>query len=307
MTEDVRFLGREIQEKIHKYFAIPIGVGIAENKTLAKIANRLGKRSEKARGVLDLYKSPYRDVALKRTEVGNVWEIGKKTVEKVAPLGVKTALDFKNLDLRWVKKNLTVKGGRTLLELRGVRCFPIQLEPPPRKETRSSNTFGETISGYYELFNAVSSHVDTVAARIRKHRLAARAIGVFIQTNPYKENYYGNSFVYKSHYPTDNLFELQDWGRICFDKIFRENMPYKKVGVTLLGLMPADGVTQRLYDWNPQKEKLDKLNRAIDELNKKFGSGTVHLAAAKTGKWKPKRTMMSPRYTTRIDEVIKIY
>lgn len=302
------YLGREIREKIDKYFGIPVGVGIAETKTLAKIANRIAKKSQKAKGVVDLYRSPYTDVALERTKIGDVWEVGRATVEKVAPLGVATALDFKRLDLRWVKKNLTVKGGRTLLELRGFRCFPLQLEPPPRKNTCSSGSFGETVTGYHELYHAVSTHLDTATARIRKHRLAARAVSVFVETNRFQpENYYGDSFTYKSHYPSDNLFELQEWARICFDRVYREDFQYKKVGVVLEGLMPTEGITNRLYDSNPQKEKLDRLNRALDELNKKFGRGTVHLAAAKTGKWKMRRELMSPRYTTRIGEIIELH
>ena len=301
------YLGREIREKIDKYFGIPVGVGIAETKTLAKVANRIAKKSEKAKGVLDLYRSPYQDVALERTKIGDVWEVGKATVEKVAALGVQTALDFKRLDLRWVKKHLTVKGGRTLLELRGFRCFPLELDPPPRKNTCSSGSFGETVTSYQELYNAVSTHLDTATARIRKHRLAARAVSVFVQTNRFQtENYYGDSFTYKSHYPSDNLFELQEWARICFDRIYRENFQYKKVGVILEGLMPTEGITQRMYDSNPEKERLDRLNRAMDEINRKFGKGTVHLAAAQIGKWKMRRELMSPRYTTRLGEVVTL-
>jgi DNA polymerase V len=300
------YLGREIREKIDKYFGVPVGVGIAETKTLAKIANRIAKKSDKAKGVVDLYKSPYTDVALERTKINDVWEVGKATVERVAPLGVRTALDFKNLDLRWVKKNLTVKGGRTLLELRGFRCFPLELEPPPKKNTCSSGSFSRTVNGYAELFNAVSYHLDTAVARIRKYRLAARAVTVFIQTNRFQNADYNSSFTYKSHYPSDNLFELQEWARICFDRIFEKNLQYKKAGVVLEGLMPTEGVTKRLYDSNPQKEKLDRLNRAMDEINGKFGRGTVHLATVKVGKWKMRRELMSPRYTTRIDEVVRL-
>lgn len=301
------YLGREIREKIDKYFGIPVGVGIAETKTLAKIANRIAKKSEKAKGVVDLYKSPYQNVALERTKIGDVWEVGRATVEKVAPLGIATALDFKRLDLRWVKKNLTVKGGRTLLELRGFRCFPLELEPPPKKNTCSSGSFSQPVSDYGQLYNAVSCHLDTAVARIRKYRLAARALTVFIQTNRFQTAAYDYGYTYNSHYPSDNLFELQEWARICFDQIFRENLQYKKAGVILGGLIPTKGVTRRMYDTNPQKEKLDRLNRAMDEINQKFGRGTVHLATAKIGKWKMKREMMSPRYTTRIDEVIKVY
>lgn len=274
---------------------------------MAKIANRIAKKSEKAKGVLDLYKSSYTDIALQRTHVGDVWEIGKRTVEKLAPYGVATALDFKNLDLRIVKKMLAVKGGRTLLELRGQRCYPLELEPPPKKNVTSSGSFSQPVETYHELYNAVSCHLETAVAKIRKHRLSARAVAVFIGTNPFQpENYYGNSDTYKSNYPSDNTFELQEWTRRCFDRIYRENLAYRKAEVNLLGLMPNEGITNRLYDTDPQKEKLDRVHRAMDEINKKFGRHTIHLAAAKAGAWQMKRDRLSPRYTTRIAEIVRL-
>lgn len=301
------YIGREIQEKIYKWLNIPVGIGIAATKTLAKIANRIAKKSEKAKGVLDLYKSPYTDIALERTEVGDVWEIGKRTVEKLTPYGVKTALDFKNLDLRIVKKMLTVKGGRTLLELRGHRCYPLVLEQPPKKNVTSSESFSQPVQNYHELYHAVSCHLETAVAKIRKHRLSARAVGVFIQTNPFEPNkYYGNSFVYKSNYPSDNIFELQEWARACFDEIYRAGLSYKKAEVNLLELIPNEGITNRLYDTDPQKEKLDRLQKAMDEINRKFGRHTVHLASAKKGAWQMKRQRLSPRYTTRLSDIIRI-
>lgn len=301
------YVGREIQEKMYKWLNIPVGIGIAENKTLAKIANRIAKKSEKAKGVLDLFKSPYTDIALERTEVGDVWEIGKQTVKKLEPFNVKTALDFKNLDLRLVKKMLTVKGGRTLLELRGQRCYPLELEPPPKKNVTSSGTFSQPVESYHELYNAVSCHLDTAVAKIRKHHLSARAVSVFIQTNPFDQsNYYGNSHAYKSNYPSDNLFELQEWTRECFDQIYRRGLAYKKAEVNLQGLIPNDGITNRLYDTDPEKEKLDRINRAMDEINKKFGRQTIHLASARKGAWQMNRQRLSPRYTTRIRDIIRI-
>jgi DNA polymerase V len=118
------YIGKEIQEKIFKWTNIPVGIGIAETKTLAKIANRIAKKSDKAKGVLDLYKSKYQDVALDRTAIGDVWGIGRASIKKLETININTALQFRDADLRWVKKNFTVVGGRTLLELRGVRCLP---------------------------------------------------------------------------------------------------------------------------------------------------------------------------------------
>ena len=299
------YLGRAIQEQIFKWTGIPVGIGMAETKTLAKIANRLAKKSEKAKGVLDLYKSPYTDLALERTAIGDVWGIGRASVKKLETVAINTALQFKRADLRWVKKNFSVVGGRTLLELRGVRCLPLELVPPPKESITCSRSFGETVTEYKYLHNAVACYLMTAVEKMRFHRLAARSLTVFIETNRFSpDNFHADSYTFKSAYPADNLFELQTWATGSLQKIFRESCEYKKCGVILGGLLPTEARTKRLYEEiNPKHEKL---NKAIDEINRKFGKGTIHLAAATTGCWQMKRERMSPRYTTRLAEVISI-
>ena len=299
------YLGKAIQEQIFKWTNIPVGIGIAETKTLAKVANKIAKQSDKAKGVLDLYKSKYQDVALDRTPIGDVWGIGRASVKKLEAININTALQFKNCEMRWVKKNFTVVGGRTLLELRGVRCLPLELAPPPKESITCSRSFSETVSRYKYLHNAVSCYLMTAIEKMRHHRLAARTVTVFVETNRFdSSNSYANSHTFKSAYPSDNLFEIQTRGSGALSKIFRENYEYKKCGVILGGLLPTEARTNRLYE--EQSEKHEKLNRAIDEINRKFGRGTIHLAAAASGKWQMKREKMSPRYTTRIDEIIRV-
>jgi DNA polymerase V len=299
------YVGKEIQEKIFKWTNIPVGVGIAETKTLAKIANKIAKKSEKAKGVLDLYKSPYQDTALDRTEIGDVWGIGRASVKKLETINIRTALQFKNADLRWVKKNFTVVGGRTLLELRGVRCLPLELEPPPKESITCSRSFGEPVTEFNPLKMAMSCYLMTACEKMRRYRLSARSLTVFIETNRFtQDKFYANSHTYKSAYPSDNIFELQRWASESIEKIYRENFVYKKCGVILGGLLPSEGISHRLYDTpDPKREKL---NRAIDEINRKFGKGTVRLAVAHQGKWQMKRDMQSPRYTTRIEEIMRV-
>jgi DNA polymerase V len=101
--------------------------------------------------VLDLYKSPYQDVGLERAKIGDIWEIGPASVRKLEKIGVKTALQFKRCELRWFKKNFTVVGSRTLLELNGFRCFPLELAPPPKKSITCSRTFGEAVTSFNEV------------------------------------------------------------------------------------------------------------------------------------------------------------
>jgi len=299
------YLGREIQEKIFKWTNIPVGIGIAETKTLAKVANKIAKKSDKAKGVLDLYKSKYQDAALDRTQIGDVWGIGRASVKKLENVGINTALQFKRCDMSWVKKNFTVVGGRTLMELQGVRCLPLELDPPPKESITCSRSFSEPVSTYRVLHNAMSVYLMTAVEKMRQHRLAARSLTVFISTNRFNPaNQYSNSYTFKSAYPADNLFEIQTWATGALQKIFREGFDYKKCGVILEGLLPAEQRTTRL--WEQTSEKHEKLNKAIDEINKKFGKGTIHLAAATVGKWQMKRNMMSPRYTTRIDEIIRV-
>jgi DNA polymerase V len=145
----------------------------------------------------------------------------------------------------------------------------------------------------------------TAVEKMRHHRLAARSLTVFAETNKFQPgDYYSNSYTYKSAYPSDNLFEIQHWATKSLKEIYRENLAYKKTDVILGGLIPAEARTARLYE--NQNPKHEKLNKVIDEINKKFGKGTVHLAIAHTGKWQMKRERMSPRYTTRIDEVMNI-
>lgn len=299
------YLGKEIQDKIYKYTGIPVGIGIAETKTLAKIANRIAKKSEKAKGVLDLFKSKWQDVALGRTQIGDVWGIGTASVKKLEAVNIKTALGFKNADLAWIKKNFTVVGGRTLLELRGVRCLPLELEPPPKESITCSRSFSETVTDYFPLKTAAACYLMNAVDKMRKHNLAARSVTVFVSTNKFAPGeIYSNAFTYKSAHPSDNLIEIQKWANEAFDEIFRENKKYKKCGVILGGLMPKESRTARLYEEpNPKHEKL---NKAIDDINRKFGKNTIHLAIATTGKWQMKREKLSPRYTTRFSEIMKI-
>jgi DNA polymerase V len=148
----------------------------------------------------------------------------------------------------------------------------------------------------------------TAIEKMRAHRLAARSLTVFIETSRFdSQNFYSESTTYKSAYPSDDLFEIQGWATQSIEKIYREKFSYKKCGVILGGLIPAESVTNRLHESERQNPKRERLNRAIDELNKKFGKGTVRLAIAHAGKWQMKREKMSPRYTTRINEIIQIH
>ena len=301
------YLGRDIQDKVYKWTGIPVGVGIAETKTLAKVANRLGKKSEKAKGVLDLYKSPYTDLALERTAIGDVWGIGRATAAELLKWGVDNAKKFKYLNNhKAIKKHFSVVGLRIFQELNGVPCIPLQFIPKKKKSIACTRSFGEPVTDGNVLFNAVSTFLGNAVAKLRENRLAARALTVFVKTSQFKDDFYGKSFTFKSAYPSDNLFELQHWLGNSFDEVFRSGLVYKKAGVELTGLIPREGITTRMYHEERLATRIEKLNSVMDEINRKHGSGTVHLAVARGGDWQTKVEKRSPRYTTRFNEILTI-
>lgn len=144
--EDLTEYGRKIKNTIRKWTGLPVTVGIAETKTLAKIANRLGKRSKKAGGVLNLYNSKYKDAALKRTEVEDIWGVGRQYGRLLRKHGINTAFELPLANDSWIKKRMTVMGMRTVLELRGTPCIKLEYSPPPKKAIVSSRSFGKLTS-----------------------------------------------------------------------------------------------------------------------------------------------------------------
>jgi DNA polymerase V len=254
-----------------------------------------------------LYRSPYLDAALERTPIEKVWGIGRNYAKTLQKCGIKTALGLRDAELRWARKTLSVVGARIVLELRGVRCLPLDANPPPRRSITCSRSFGERITELKFLREAVAVFLTRAAEKLRRHNLAAHAITVFTATNRFQPaNYYSNAATHSSNYPTDSNHELQTWAFACLEKIFRAGFIYCKAGVILSGLVPADKLTTRMYD-DERWERFRRVMRAIDEINRKFGRDTVRFAVAKPdGVWRGRAERLSPRYTTRFGEIMLV-
>lgn len=300
-------LGNTIREKLLQWTGIPSSIGFAQTKTLAKLANKLAKKSEKADGVLDLYDSPYLNLALERTAIEDVWGIGRSYAKKLRQIGVENAGQLRNVDLRWARKALSVVGARVVLELRGVPCLPLDPNPPPRRSITVSRSFGQTVTELKHLREAIAVFLTRAAEKLRNHRLAAHGVTVFAATNRFHpENYYSNAATHSSAFPSDANQELQRWALACLEKIFRAGFAYSRAGVILSGLTPADKLTERMYD-DERWERFRRVIRAVDEINRKFGRDTVRFAVAKPdGVWRARCARRSPRYTTRFDEILTV-
>lgn len=302
-----RDLGREIREKILRWTGVPITVGIARTKTLAKVANHLAKTSDKAKGVLDLTDSPHLDVALERTPVEEVWGVGPAYAARLRARGIETALQLRDVDVRWARRAMTVVGARLVMELRGVSCIPLETAPPAKRSITTSRSFPAPVSKYEELKESVSFFLTRCAEKLRRAQLAASAVTVFIQTGRFAEGpRYAKSITLELVYPADATAELLRHALEALQRVYRDGYEYRKAGVMLAGLTPAAQLTGRLFD-DAQLEKFRRVTPVVDLLNKKYGRDTVRLAGANPrGRWRTKAARRSPRYTTKLKEVIRV-
>ena len=290
--DKLKFLGEHLKNIILEKTKIPVSVGLAETKTLAKLANRIAKKSAKTKGVLDLYNSPYTDLALKRTEIQNVWGIGRRSAVKLRAQGINTAFDLKNSDPDKIRKQMNVFGSRTVLELNGIKCLPLDMIDHDNKSIGHTRTFGHTISNFSDIKNAVFYFTTRALEKMRWNGLAAKSITVFLQTDRFKPKpeYYANARSYNSVYHSDVTSEIYEWASICLEKIFRPGMQYKRAGILLGDLAPVGTITTRLFKQR-DFERRHRLVKFMDELNLRYGRDVVRFAALnETGGWQSNST-----------------
>lgn len=302
-------LGSSIREKIYKWTGIPVSVGIAETKVLAKIANKRVKSSElKEKGVLNLYRSDKIEPVLKDTLVSDIWGIGYRSALKLKANEILNAWQLRESDHRFLRKLLSVVGARIALELHGTKCLPLEKVNTKKHSIACTRSFGQTINEYSEIKEAVLYFLTRAAEKLRKHELAANAVTVLVSTDRFRPvpAEYSTSATYSSTYPTDNNQEMQEWAIKTLEKIFKEGYEYRKAGIILSGLVPAEKMSKRLFD-DEKFEQRHKLMKAVDEINQKFGKDTVRFASVeRNGAWKMKQIYKSPSYTTNWNELLTV-
>jgi DNA polymerase V len=298
--------GREMKARVYKATGIPVSVGFARTKTLSKIANDLAKKSQRAKGVLDLTDSRYLDLTLERTPVGEVWGIGPAYARLLTKHGITNARQLRDVDLRWARKTMTVVGARVIQELRGVACLPLEMCPPPRKSVTVSRSFGEQVETLREIKEAVATFLSRAAEKVRRHGMLASAVTVFITTNRFSEvdQQYQNLATVPLAYATDATPELLSVAMRSTERIYRNGFRYKKAGVMLTGLVPRVPSTERMFGAQ-EFDRERKLSGLVDEINGRFGRDTIRFGACGFAqKWKTKAGYTSHRYTTRWDELM---
>jgi DNA polymerase V len=300
---------KKIKTTVKQWTGIPVSIGIAATKTLAKIANKLAKKNPMCGGVLDITDDPRLNDFLKSVHVEDIWGIGIQYARLLYKHGIFTALDLKNASDTWVKKNMTIVGLRTVWELRGTSCIALDDIQEPKKQIIRSRSFGKYVENIEELKEAVSTHTTRAAEKLRDQDSVASHISVFIETNMYKTDHpqYSNNAGYKLPEPTAYTPLLINCAIRCLERIYREGYKFIKAGVVLMDIIPEDQIQLSLF--TPRRPIVNDraLMKAVDKTNRKWGSETIRYGASGLERrWRMKRARLSPRYTTNWDDILVV-
>ncbi|UTD17880.1 Y-family DNA polymerase [Citrobacter sp. SX206] len=300
--------GRELKDAVYQNTGLAVGVGIAQTKTLAKLANHAAKKWQKQTGgVVDLSNLERQRKLMSALPVDEVWGIGRRIGKKLEAMGIKTVLELADTDIRFIRKHFNVVLERTVRELRGEPCLELEEFAPVKQEIVCSRSFGERITNYDAMRQAICSYASRAAEKLRGEHQFCRFISAFVKTSPFalNEPYYGNSASVKLLTPTQDSRDIIAAATRSLDAIWKDGHRYQKAGV-MLGDFFSQGIAQlNLFDDNAPRRDSEKLMEVLDHLNAKDGKGTLYFAVQGIQQqWQMKREMLSPRYTTRFSDLL---
>lgn len=304
---DFEDFGRQLREHVRSGTGLTIGVGMGPTKTLAKSAQWASKEWPQFGGVLALTPgNPRRtEKLLSLQPVEEIWGVGRRITKKLNTMGITTALQLARANPTFIRKNFNVVLERTVRELNGEPCITLEEAPPPKQQIVCSRSFGERVTTYEAMRQAVCQHAERAAEKLRGERQYCRHISAFIKTSPFaiNEPYYGNLATEKLLTPTRDTRDIIAAAVKALDRIWVSDHRYAKAGVMLNDFSPT-GVSQlNLFDEVQPRPQSDALMKVLDSINH-TGLGSVWFAGRGIApEWQMKREMLSPAYTTRWSEL----
>jgi DNA polymerase V len=317
----------QIRNTVRRWTGIPVSIGIAPTKTLAKVANNLAKNGK---GIIDL-SGVDRDKFLKDFDIGDLWGIGQQYAKflKAEDSGsgeqpdlweangldrvrrkqkIETAYELMQCSDDFIRKHLTIQGLRLVWELRGISCLPLEVFEKPRKGICCSRSFGRAVLTLPELGESVAMHAAKGAEKLRKRHLAASHLTVFISTSQFRQNpdeIYSGSVSFQLPFPTSNTSALTQAATALVERIFKPGFAYRKAGIFLTDIV-SDTQRQQNLLVAFEKERHARLMNAIDKINWRHGNHTVRpLSMGFEQLGNLKRANVSGRFTTRLDELAR--
>ena len=315
---DLKAWGEELHKKIKRNVGMPVSIGLAPNKTLAKMASHFAKKYQGYRHCCMIDSDEKRIKALKLYPIDEVWGIGRRYAARLEALGVKTAYDFAEHNQTWVKatfNNIVIE--RTWRELNGEDCVPNE-EMAKKKSICTSRSFNGMITDLDGLRTQVSNYAARCAEKLRQQGTVASIVGVFLNTNAFREDLpqYWNFQEIRLVTPSSSTITIVKAANEVLQKLYRQGYHYKKAGVIVMGIGPNSPIQQDLFDINAEQfEKMKRLDAVIDRINKVNGTETIVLGSQqytqKDGKGKAnvfanaiKHDFKSKNPTTRWSDII---
>ena len=300
--------GLSIRKAIKQWIGVPVSIGIAPTKTLAKIAGTIAKKHPEHNGVYDISSCTDFELEeiLRSVTIGDVWGIGRNSARMLNIYGVNNAYDFIRMDQKWVRKNMGLGGWRVYMELKGTPVLEEGMSHTKRKSIILSRTFKGAVYQKDELKSYLSSFVSTACEKLREDDLCAKAVNVYLRGDYHKDNKYFNSHTVYFDLPTSYTPNLLTYVSECLEKIFVDGYPYKQMGVCLYDL--TDSKKNQINMFANEKDiiKEHEVIQAVDDLNQKWG-GIIKIAReVRDQTLYDVRHMMSQKYTTSWNELLSV-
>jgi DNA polymerase V len=297
-----------IKKQVDKGTGIPISIGIAPTKALSKVANRIAKKfPDKTKGVYIIDTEEKRIKALKWLAVEDVWGIGHKHSKRLQSHKINTGYDFVNLPDEWVRKQMSVVGLRLKHELQGKSALGLEIINP-KKSIATTRSFDKMHTDFEPIKERVSTFTASCAAKLRKQKSCCNALMIFLHTNGHRKDLpqYSRNIVLKTPYPTNSSIDLMKLATNGLEKIYNSGYQYKKAGVIVMDLTPEN--TKQFTLFSDENHKHPAIMKTIDHLNKVIGQNKVKFGSQDLGRtWKMNQEKLSPRYTTKLNEIINVY
>lgn len=304
---DLHTYGVEIKKTVQRITGIPVSIGFAATKVLAKLSNRVAKKfPSQTKGVHVIDSLEKQNKALKWCAIGDVWGIGRKHAKRLQEAGVNTAYDFTQFPDDWIKNKMAIVGLRMKRELEGISVLDLE-KVTQKKAIATTRTFDQMLTDFIDLKERVSTFAFSCSEKLRKQNSCCNMMMVFIHTNGHRKDLqqYSRNIVVQLPFPSNSTIELSKYATIGLNKIYKEGFKYKKAGVIVMEITPQNQKQFSIFE--KENLKHPDLMLAMDRLNKINGKHIVKLASQDAKRtWKMNQERLSPRYTTNLNEIIKV-
>ena len=305
---DLEEYGKEMRKKILKWTGIPVSIGFAPTKALAKVANRISKKfDKKTKGVYAIDSEGKREKALKWLKIEDVWGIGYKHAARLKSYKINRAYDFIKLPDEWVRKQMSVVGLRLKKELEGESVLSLEEKRSAKKAIATTRSFEKNLICFEDLKERISTFSICCSEKLRSQKSNCNSIYVFVKSNRHQKNksQYRNGIVMTLPYGSNSSITISKYAVEGLKKIYKKGIEYKKAGVVVLGLVSNSKMQLNIFEKEDPKHQI--LMKTLDFITKKEGSNKIKLASQDLKKiWKMKQTKLSSRYTTELKEIIAL-